>query len=211
MSVDAEDHSSQHEQPDYNSDDSEHGFSQNSQYQDDPNEPLDYEDDYQSDDSTKIMQLLDQDRQCRIKELDAEMAGKMQELHQLMYDGGLGRTTKFIQDNFHVTKDSVAALVSRPGPTNPSGFRPVQGRVKKVSMVTSPELNKNYNHRPEFVLTEVSKSVEMIYKNVVEKRVSSSSEECIDISDETLGLIVDTKFEDVGELEHEHQMRQPET
>ena len=68
----------------------------------DPENPLDYFDDVdnQSEDTTdsvKILRLTDEERAERIKELDVEMSGKMMELHQLMYDGGLTETMKFMQ------------------------------------------------------------------------------------------------------------------
>ena len=61
--------------------------------------------------------------------------------------------------------------------------------------------NKNYNHRPSNdVIMKLSKSVETIYKNAIEKCVSSSSKECIDISDETLADS-DPEFDGVGDQE----------
>ena len=51
----------------------------------------------------------------------------------------------------------------------------------------------NYERAPP-VISDISNSVETIYRNAVQKRISSSSEECVDISDETMNLIADADF-----------------
>ena len=76
-------------------------------------------------------------------------------------------------------------------------------------------MNINYNHNPDCNYVEVSKSVETIYKNAVQKRMSSLSEECVDISDENLALIPDADFQpdyegdvpgNVGEISEQPQL-----
>ena len=50
-------------------------------------------------------------------------------------------------------------------------------------------VNKNFNHAPDInCKLPRSRSMETIFRNAVEKRMSSSSEECIDISDENLNV-----------------------
>ena len=58
---------------------------------------------------------------------------------------------------------------------------------------------KNLNTNRSIDLLDLSKSVETIYKNAVEKRISSSFEECINLSDENFDLFVDGQFEDQGQ------------
>ena len=66
--------------------------------------------DVMSTDSVKILKLNDEEREQRIKQLDEEMAEKMCQLHQLMADGGLKKTTRFMQQNFDVTDEGVKAI-----------------------------------------------------------------------------------------------------
>ena len=77
-------------------------------------------------------------------------------------------------------------------------------------------MNKDFNHKPPSRVTEASRLVETIYRNAVEKCISSSSEEDgINISDETFGFIADDNahfqpdYEDVSmeteEIEHNSQ------
>ena len=166
-------------------------------------EQLDYYDDLdqednESTDSVKILHLTEEERMQRIKALDQEMSDKMVQLHQLMYDGGLTKTARYMQDNFHVTDTGVAALNSPArGVTRRETSKP-RPRTPSAGIVWAEEqhgYNKNCNHNPDFSLAELSKSVETIYRNAVEKLVSSSSDECVDISDETLGLIPDPEDE----------------
>ena len=153
----------------------------------DHDESLDYfdDEDRSTTDSVKILRMTDEERRERIRELDADMAGKMMELHQLMYDSGMTQTSKFMAEHFDVDDHGVKAIVR-----NGRGKQPGMPPEHLYSPDKEP-LNRNYNHNPSYNLAEISKSVETIYKNAVEKRVSSSSDECIDISDETLGLLVD--------------------
>ena len=142
------------------------------------------------DDSVKIMHLTDKERERRLKKLDAEMSEKMQEIHQLMSGGGLTGATRFIEQNFHLTQDRVRPLVAAPHHDKAGNHKTSDWRA---SLVVN-QRNVNVNHKACSNPTELSQSIETIYKNAVKKRVSSSSEECVDISDETLGLIAEPDF-----------------
>ena len=57
--------------------------------------------------------------------------------------------------------------------------------LRKIPAVS----NRNDNHYSHLTNEiDLSKSVETIYKNAVKKRVSSSSDDCINLSDETFDL-----------------------
>ena len=144
-------------------------------------------------DSIQIAQLSDSEHERRFKELDAEMSEKMQQIHQLMAGGGLTGATRFIEQNFHLTEDRVRPLIAAvPPKENGKAMR----KFAKGNNGLSPrQQNINVNHSASHNLMELSQSMETIYHNAVEKRVSSSSEECVDISDETLELIAETEFE----------------
>ena len=135
--------------------------------------PSDSEDDEST--SVKILELSDEERVQWMKELDLEMTEKFQELHSLMVQSGLKGASNYLDRNFWITEDDV---------------RPLQPR----SVSAKAGNNVNDNHRRDVGFSEVSQSVETIYKNAVEKRISSSSDECIDISDENLELIVGAGF-----------------
>ena len=65
---------------------------------------------------------------------------------------------------------------------------------KTINRVTFGK-NVNFNHRPGQVSLLLSKSAETIYRNAVEERISSSSKEGIDTSDENLDFLVDEDFQ----------------
>ena len=174
------------------------------------------QDDYDTDqsyDSVKILHLTDKQREARINKLDAEMLEKMAQIHQLMYDGGLKQSTQFIEDNFRINEEGVEPIrtVRRNsevlGSRTQTSGRDSANQCRKSMPIYKSNLpgneetgmtvrfrNTNVNHNPDYNMVELSKSVETIYKNAVEKRVSSSSDECVDISDETLALIPDADF-----------------
>ena len=128
-------------------------------------EELDYIDDVDREsvtttDSVKILHLTEEERLQGIKDLDAEMSGKMMQLHQLMYDGGLTQTTCFMQDRFEVTDTGKKAIKS---PNQVSRNQPEQrGMVKGRTGdgQRCAESNCNHNHNPDICLTDLSKSVE---------------------------------------------------
>ena len=153
------------------------------------------------DDSVKIMRLTDKERERRLKKLDAEMSKKMQEIHQLMSGGGLTGATHFIEQNFHLTQDRVRPLVTAPHHDETSNHK---SSDRRASLVVN-QRNVNVNHKACSNPAELSQFIETIYKNAVKKRVSSSSEECVDISDETLGLIAEPDFEPDYEDDEEVQ------
>ena len=78
----------------------------------------------------------------------------------------------------------------------------------------APE-NTNFNHRPPAGIMNSSRSIETIYKRAVEKRRSSSSDECIDMSNEPIDLFPDADFQpdyedDLGmDMDEESQAVEP--
>ena len=52
-------------------------------------------------------------------------------------------------------------------------------------------INRNYNHKPSPGVTEGSHLIQTIYKNAVEKMISSSPEEAVDISDDNADFFPD--------------------
>ena len=124
--------------------------------------------------------LSNQQKLCA---LDLEMKQKMKDIHKIMAQGGLNETVEYM--NKHFTIGSMEA--------NPDGSgRSPKGRQGNTSN-NHLSLNMNQNRLtgvPQIVSNSISdKSVETIYQNAVsEKQDSSSSGDCIDISDESLQI-----------------------
>ena len=122
-----------------------------------------------------------QEKQQRIESINKEMLAKLKELHKMLSSGGLTESVKTMEQYFQVGQPSVKTT-----PKKQKGkCQSVKGKIS-----FTPELNRNHNHshykNPSAAITNQSRSVETIYKNAVEKRFSSSSDECVDISDENL-------------------------
>ena len=134
-------------------------------------------------DSEKILLLTDEDRQQQIEGFDNEMTVKLTELWDIMATGGLNKSTKFIKDDFLVSQktdaeretngDRWTPTTNRAPPTVPPGG---EGSNHYLHY----NLNHNDNHKrcDRWVNSQLTlKSAETIYKNAVQKKISSSSEE----------------------------------
>ena len=119
-------------------------------------------------DSVQIAQLSDSERERRLKELDAEMSEKMQQIHQLMAGGSLTGATRFIEQNFHLTEDRVRPLIAAvPPEENGKTMR----KSAKGNVGFSPrQQNVNVNHKASHNPMELSQSMETIYHNAVEEK-----------------------------------------
>ena len=122
------------------------------------------------------------DREAQIEDIDMEITHKIKELSQLIHTGGMKNSEKALAECFGIS-------VSQGNSKNANRRKSqISGEVSRK--LTQMRLdNANDNHFAEIV-TELprSKSLETIYKNAVEKRISSSSDKCVDISDENLNL-----------------------
>ena len=123
-----------------------------------------------------------QDNRKKIEAINREMAGKMKELHAMMKQGGLEQATSMIEKCF--------------GSSNPEPMQkgvPQSKHKSKECKSTGTIQNINMNHAQDSFnqlnLSDRLQSIETIYKNAVEKRVSSSSDECVDLSDENLDFL----------------------
>ena len=137
------------------------------------------DDDHQKGCSPKVIRkpLTNQEK---LHALDLEMKEKMKDLHSLMAQGDLTETVTYMNECFGIAE-----------PASTSGG-------KKLAKLWNPTRNNNMNSnhtvrpggfKPVHVFERNnSQSEETIYKNAVaEKRNSSSSEDnCVDISDESL-------------------------
>ena len=147
--------------------------------------------------------------QEKLHTLDLEMKEKIKDIHKIMSEGGLTKTVRYMNRCFGLDHDKTTS--AHKSPANRS-------RGKKLDK--NKEMNLNQNRRAQcHVAMEIGsdRSAETIYKNAVEKRNSSSSEDdCIDISDEFLHLIVDPQpgdsrddRYDLAELRQREQVHQP--
>ena len=187
------------------------------------------------DDSVKILPLTQEDRQWQIKEIDDEMLVKLNELRDIMNQSGMAESSKFVEENFlgEVNNDNIPpSQSSQKSPAgysgsirksgHPSNATPAQetGRVIRFNQnVRNLEAkNLNFNHKPSVTHSIQSRSAETIYRNAVEKRISSSSDECIDTSDENIDSFVDAEFQfqpdyeedppaeiEMGEMHEDHE------
>ena len=113
--------------------------------------------------------------QEKLDELDEEMCQKIQELRGMIgATGGLKKSAAMMDKLFGKGKRQPPSL-------------------KKHTVVKKLNFNQNATVRgiTEGLknLRQASRSEETIYKNAVQKHTSSSSEDCIDISNESLNLV----------------------
>ena len=177
----------------------------------------DYSDGGNDSDSVKIRPLTKADRIRQMEELDNEMTEKLTELRDLMESGGMTKATKFMQENF--LGSPVAQMKPKATPSKGTQQRHQQKETLSGNWYGNyfgEVVGKNYNENHGLAILNSpihSKSVETIYRNAVKKRMSSSSEEGINISDKTMNLITDEEafqpdYEDVamGEPQQTLQM-----
>ena len=176
-------------------------------------------------DSVKILPMSAADKQKQIDNIDHEVAGKLQELHSLMSEGGLNESVRFLEENFGLGRGDKPNDGATAGNTSKSPKRrSVGARAPNLDMadltgrrqyvehhVQFSGQNVNFNHKPVSYPIEGSRSVETIYRNAVQKRRSSSSDECIDMGDESIDLFPDADFQpdyedepmEMGEMEQQ--------
>ena len=175
---------------------------------------------YNSDEeSVKIMPILQQERLQQIKDINDEMLVKLTELRDLMSSGGMEASSKFVQENFLRFEDPPTPQGQSTAPSNlAGGSSKVRDQVEGTGIDVNNEhgrtirferhlisqmvpKNTNCNHRASHNSSLQSKSAETIYHNAVEKRISSSSDEFIDTSDENMDFIADFQpdYDNVGQ------------
>ena len=146
--------------------------------------------------------------QQKLHALDLKMKQKMKDIHKIMTEGGLTETVNYMSQCFGLSAPGAETDKDRDrGRTKVNYFE--KGKVKLVRSV-----NTNHNHaiactgRLLGKDTASNKSMDTTYKNAVEKCNSSSSEDdCIDISDESMNL---EYFVDMQEQEPEPPIDRPE-
>ena len=122
--------------------------------------------------------------QQKMHALDLEMRDKMKDLHRLLKDGGMTGTVDFMNQHFCMEESSRATRVLEP--TESNYFRDYC-QSKRAKRIRFENVNQNSNvteSQPNDKLSICTQSEETIYHNAIEKRTSSSSDDCIDISDE---------------------------
>ena len=133
-----------------------------------------------SPDVNKSVKVIQDGRTHRgkIKEINLEMKQRVKELHQIMTEGGLTQASAMLNECFDINTGSAKrARIDKGKP------------IDDTFLTNTAQLNINDNHtNPENYPASLARSIETIYKNAVEKRTSSSSEEGIDISDDSLDL-----------------------
>ena len=118
----------------------------------------------------------------KIREIDDEMKTKMEKLEVLLIEGGLTESAKVLERCLKRTRKQKQPARKRvpPKKENPRPSSPAESN----EVILNPRagelrLNRNQNHGP--CVVEVP-SLETIYKNAVQKRISSLSEDA-DTSD----------------------------
>ena len=130
----------------------------------------------------------------QIKEIDNEMAEKIRDLHQYMMDQGLDDSCELLGSLFDTR--------GRPRPVNGKGMSNIlSGKQRRLNK------NRNANVALPIALTH---SEATIYENALKKRASSSSEEGIEFSDESLDnpdalLIIDQNRNDGQNQQDDHE------
>ena len=168
-------------------------------------------------------QMTPNQRRQRIKEIDAEMLGKMRQLHELMSAEGMTTSVDYIEKNFEAQGEAIrpckppreaeTAITKLSQVIRESQNQVMQQPRDLIDTGLSHKENVNQNHKSSNIDSlERTKSVETIYRNAIEKRGSSSSEDCVDISDENLGFFVDPEtdadFQPDYEMEEQDQPEQ---
>ena len=111
------------------------------------------------------------DAQEKINDIDKEMATKLNQLKEMMIQGGLTESVEAIEGCLKMTKSSQNNIE--------------QGGNNSNTNATHRTPKPHYNNKTNVqVNSKPSQSAETIYKNAVEKRISNSSTEELDNSDE---------------------------
>ena len=124
-------------------------------------------------------EVMHKDEEAQMAEIDDDMAKRLKEISKYINSGDMKKSKKVLEECFNFQK----------------GKSPKERTIRTETVVANKltqfrlGVNTNANHIPDQLnIIPRSRSMETIYKNAVEKRVSSSSEECVDISDENLNL-----------------------
>ena len=146
-----------------------------------------------------------------MEEIDNEMTEKLSELRDIMAQVGLQKSTQFINENMLNLAPQNGRASAPSNSRNPKMTAApndcVPGKHLNMSRNCN-KVNRNNNHKKYSRESSLpSKSVETIYRNAVEKHMSSSSEEGgINTSDELMDFIADENefqpdYEDVHGLQ----------
>ena len=143
----------------------------------------------QSDENELDPHLTIKDTEAKMQEIDDEMSTKIMELHEYMKKSGLKKSIHMLEKCFKPGQGESHKFNRRQSTGNI-----ISKKLKDIRLSLEPNQEKlcskntNHNHAPPESNLTRSKSMETIYRNAIDKRMSSSSEECIDISDENLNI-----------------------
>ena len=127
--------------------------------------------------------LINKEKLCA---LDLEMKQKSRDIRQIMSEGGLTETVQYMSENFGLGKNCRQTTGDKPESTKRKHLELNNHKKSISSGLKAMNLNEN----------ESLKSIETIHRNAVEKRTSSSLEDCIDISDDSIHFDHDHCFVD---------------
>ena len=141
-------------------------------------------------------EVMQKDEEAQMAEIDDDVAMRLKEISKYINSDDMKKSKKVLEECFNFQK----------------GKSPKNRTIRTETVVTNKltqlrlGVNTNANHIPDQLnIIPHLRSMETIYKNAVEKRVSSSSEECIDISDENLNLEYFTGKEDAAQPVLDHR------
>ena len=162
--------------------------------------PLDYSDDKFEQQMTPVQEETnetsaetpDNRGSTTLQDIDDEMWKKLKEIHELIADGGLKNSEKMLKKCFDletgktkIGKENNDKRFSLPNPENKLNSPAGQVTVKKRAR---SNVGLNANQNATFCTAALARSTETFYKNAVEKRNSSSSEDGVDLSDDSLDV-----------------------
>ena len=104
----------------------------------------------------------------KLRELDEEMKLRLQEFQQLMSEQGLLQSVSVLEDC--IKNDQPSRRVAK----------------RKGGRFSNGNVNQNASNRSPRFAPQITHSVETVYKNAIEKRTSSSSEDAMELSDESI-------------------------
>ena len=126
-----------------------------------------------------------QERKLRLKQIDKEMKERIQELHNLMSEGGLDESAKLLMD-LPVFKEKQQPLqIGRKVDAQKKQHAEAYESDKtegKMETGDSGNFNDNANVNENFTKVTQSKSMDTIYDIAVPRRGSSSSEEELNVN-----------------------------
>ena len=140
---------------------------------------------------------------------------KMRQLHELMAAEGMTETVSFMEKNFEADGEVIRACTTQPrleqepqpGTSKDNQERRVHEHRNNDGRSTEQALQSNINQNHKASNTESFNnkgSIETIYRDAVEKRISSSSEEGMDIPNDSLVDLVDPAAD--AEFQSDYEM-----